>query len=138
MLSTDKISTSTNLLCFKRGGRREMVESIPLIASYGYKNIDLNFCELLNPGNRIDDSYIEIVKNYKKEFNLNYNQSHVPYTPDYLSLSKSDKESLDTLIKRSFEYSSFLGVDTIVIQRPTPFLSSCYREYGKKRRNRKG
>ena len=115
MLSTDKISTSTNLLCFKRGGRREMVESIPLIASYGYKNIDLNFCELLNPGNRIDESYIEIVQNYKKEFNLNYNQSHVPYKPDYLSLSRIDKESLDILIKRSFEYSAILGVDTIVI-----------------------
>ena len=115
MLSIDKISTSTNLLCFKRGGRREMVTSIPLIASYGYKNIDLNFCELLNPNNRIDDKYIEIVKNYKSELNLNYNQSHVPYAPDYLNLSNAERENLDELIKRSFEYSAILGVDTIVI-----------------------
>lgn len=115
MLSIDRISTSTNLLCFKRDGRREMIESIPLIASYGYKNIDLNFCELLNPGNRIDDSYIKIVEGYKKELQISYNQSHVPYTQDYLALSEKERNNLDTLIKRAFEYSSVLGVDTIVI-----------------------
>ena len=93
MLSIDRISTSTNLLCFKRGGRREMVESIPLIASYGYKNIDLNFCELLNPGNRIDDSYIKIVEGYKKELQISYNQSHVPYTQDYLALSEKERNN---------------------------------------------
>ena len=115
MISTDRISTSTNLLCFKRGGRREMVTSIPLIASYGYRNIDLNFCELMNPVHHIDDTYIEKLKEYRKEYGLTYNQSHVPYTADYLGLGAEERLSLDALIRKAFIHSAELGVDTVVI-----------------------
>ena len=115
MISTDRISTSTNLLCFKRGGRREMVTSIPLIASYGYRNIDLNFCELMNPVHHIDDRYIETLKKHKAVYGLNYNQSHVPYTGDYLSLPGDERNKLDELIMKAFRHSAELGVDTVVI-----------------------
>lgn len=115
MLSIDKISTSTNLLCFKRGGRREMVSSIPLIASYGYKNIDINFCEMLNPNHRVDNAYIGQLKSLKESLGLNYNQSHVPYIPDYLNADQNEKNRIDDLIKRAFEYSEKLNIDTVVI-----------------------
>ena len=115
MLSIDKISTSTNLLCFKRGGRREMVSSIPLIASYGYKNIDINFCEMLNPNHRVDNAYVGQLKSLKESLGLNYNQSHVPYIPDYLNASQNERNRIDDLIKRAFEYSEKLNIDTVVI-----------------------
>lgn len=115
MISTDRISTSTNLLCFRRGGRREMVTSIPLIASFGYRNIDLNFCELMNPVHHIDDEYIAALKAHKEEYGLNYNQSHVPYTPDYLALPEAERRNLDGLIRKAFRHSAELSVDTVVI-----------------------
>ncbi|MGN0905666.1 MAG: sugar phosphate isomerase/epimerase family protein [Bullifex sp.] len=92
-----------------------MVTSIPLIASFGYRNIDLNFCELMNPVHHIDDDYIRVLKKYKQVHGLYYNQSHVPYTADYPSLSHAEKLKLDDLIRKAFIHSAELGVDTVVI-----------------------
>ena len=92
-----------------------MVTSFPLIASYGYRNIDLNFCELMNPVHHIDDAYIARLKEYRKEYGLTYNQSHVPYTADYLGLGAEERLSLDALIRKAFIHSAELGVDTVVI-----------------------
>ncbi len=116
MTSENRISTSTNLLCFKRdGGKRKMIESIPLLAKAGYASIDLNFCELMNPHSDIDEDYILTLERMKKEYGLNYNQCHVPYSPDYLGLSEMQQKEMDKLIIRAFGYAHQLGVDTVVI-----------------------
>ncbi len=116
MISENRISTSTNILCFKRdGSKRKMIEIIPLLAKAGYESIDLNFCELMNPYSDIDENYILTLERLKEEYKLNYNQCHVPYAPDYLSLTEEKRRELDDLIIRSFGYASRLGVDSVVI-----------------------
>ena len=79
-----------------------MVSSIPLIASYGYKNIDINFCEMLNPTHRVDNAYIGQLKSLKKSLGLNYNQSHVPYIPDYLNADQNERNRIDTFNRRKY------------------------------------
>ena len=116
MNSINRISTSTNMLCFRRNEeRRKMVEIVPLLAIAGYKYIDLNFCELLNPNNDIDDKYISKLDSYREEFGIVYNQCHVPYTNYYNKLNSEEQKQNDDLIIRAFDYASTLGVDTVVI-----------------------
>lgn len=92
-----------------------MVEIVPLLAERGYKFVDLNFCELLNPDNDIDDEYIDILDSYREKYGITYNQCHVPYTNYYSSLSREEQQKNDELIIRSFRYAEKLGVDTVVI-----------------------
>jgi len=110
-----KISSSTNLLCFMRGGHRNMIDSIPIMAKAGYRHIDLNFCEMMNPSSNIDREYMKAIVGYKDEFGISYNQSHVPYPRNYLASSESERENMDALIFKAFEHSAEAGVDTVVI-----------------------
>ncbi len=115
-----QLATSTNLLSFNRdGSKTEMVDLIPKLKAIGYSNLDLNFCEMMNPKSSLTseraEEYLRRLISYKTELQVDYVQSHVPYTGDYLALEHNKQRKLDSLIKKAIEYSALLGVDTIVI-----------------------
>ncbi len=116
MISMNRTATSTNLISFMRdGGKRKMKDIIPDLASWGYRNIDLNFCEMMNPSSDIGNEYVRTLGKYSKDYKLNYVQSHVPYPRDYGSLSSRERNYFDDLIKRAIEYSISLSVGAVVI-----------------------
>ena len=116
MISMNRTATSTNLVSFMRnGGKRKMKDIIPDLAEWGYRNIDLNFCEMMNPSSDIGEDYVRILKRYSKDYELNYVQSHVPYPRDYMALSYVERKYSDALIKKAIEYSITLGVRAVVI-----------------------
>ena len=97
-----------------------MTEIIPLLAEGGYKDLDLNFCEMMNPVSTLKDkasaqSYLKELKNLKEEYSLNYHQCHLPYAQDFLMLSDRVKAIHLNHIKLAIEYSAYLGIDTLVI-----------------------
>lgn len=115
MITTGRISTNTNLSAFSRGGvKRKMTELIPLYASYGWRNLDLNFCEMMNPGSELNDgrsgAYIETLLKLKKELGVSYVQAHAPYPRD-----SRMSESSNSSILRSMDYAERLGVPVIII-----------------------
>ena len=112
----NRTATSTNLISFMRNGeKRKMKDIIPDLAKWGYRNIDLNFCEMMNPSSDIGKDYVRLLERYSKYYELNYVQSHVPYPRDYMSLSYAERKYSDDLIKRAIEYSISLGVRAVVI-----------------------
>lgn len=116
MISMNRTATSTNLISFMRNGeKRKMKDIIPDLAEWGYRNIDLNFCEMMNPSSDIGKDYVRLLERYSKDYELNYVQSHVPYPRDYMSLSYAERKYSDDLIKRAIEYSISLGVRAVVI-----------------------
>lgn len=114
--SEHRTATSTNILCFTRGGNnRKIIEIVPLLEEVGYQYIDLNFCEMMNPHHDIDEKYIGILDRYRRELGVTYTQCHVPYSHDYLSMSRAEQQHLDEQITSAFSYAGTLGVDTVVI-----------------------
>lgn len=115
-----KLATSTNLLSFNQDrSKTEMVNLIPKLKMLGYENLDLNFCEMMNPVSTLisdkGEEYLSTLLSYKDIFKVNYVQSHVPYTQDYLALSKEKQNKLDELITKAISYSALLNIDTVVI-----------------------
>lgn len=103
-----RMATSTNLISFNRdGSRTRMIDLIPRLAGLGYREIDLNFCEMMNPHHDIDEAYINKLKQFKAEYDLSYVQSHVPYP-------RKDEDRTED-IKTAIRYSTALGVKAIVI-----------------------
>ena len=97
-----------------------MDEIIPLLYEGGYRDLDLNFCEMMNPVSLLKDRrsagpYIEELRRMKEEFGLDYHQCHLPYTPDYLSLSPEKKEEHLRDIELALTYSEELGIRNAVI-----------------------
>ncbi len=84
-----------------------MLDIIPRLAKLGYRDIDLNFCEMMNPCHDIDEAYIRKLGQLKEDLGLTYVQSHVPYS------RKGEDRSED--IKTAIRYSTQLGVKAIVI-----------------------
>lgn len=116
MISINRTAASTNLVSFMRNGeKRKMKDIIPDLARWGYRNIDLNFCEMMNPSSDIGKDYVRLLERYSKDYELNYVQSHVPYPHDYMALSYVERKYSDDLIKKAIEYSITLGVRAVVI-----------------------
>ena len=114
-----RISSNTNLAAFTRDGKRTMDALIPLYAECGYKALDLNFCEIMNPGSILNTEraweYIGTLKKEKDEHGLEYIQAHAPYPQDYTALSEREQEESDAAILRSMDYAAALGIPHIVV-----------------------
>ncbi len=114
-----RISTNTNLVAFSRDGKRTMDTLIPLYAKAGYKALDLNFCEMMNPSSVLNtdkaSGYIEKLKEEKSEYGIEYIQAHAPYPMDYLSLSPEGRMKADDDILKAMEWASDLGIPHVVI-----------------------
>jgi Sugar phosphate isomerases/epimerases len=112
-------ATGTNLLSFNPdGSKTEMKELIPAFSRLGYENLDLNFCELMNPSSSLlknEEEYLGLLKTKRQELGLNYVQSHVPYAADHLALDAVRRTRMDDLISRAIAYSKALGIETVVI-----------------------
>ena len=115
MSFTYKTATSTNLISLMARQKRTMIQIIPALARGGYSFLDLNFCEMMNPGSTVGQEYIRTLGRLSKEYELTYVQSHVPYPRDYYAMSPAEQEKSDDLIRRAIEYSIELGVPSIVI-----------------------
>ena len=111
------VSTNTNLVVFnKENMMRDMRELIPLYAKEGIRKLDLNFCEMLNPGSPLNDDeeaeeYIGTLMNLKEEYDLEFVQSHAPYPARGMVMD----ENMKSMILKSMHFSETLGVDHIVI-----------------------
>ena len=95
-----------------------MLSLIPEYAEHGLKALDLNFCEMMNPGSELNGDgwgYIEKLEELKKEHGLSYIQAHAPYPRNYAALTNDDKKLSDNEILRSMEYAERLGIPHIVI-----------------------
>ena len=114
-----RISTNTNLTAFSRDGKRTMDALIPIYAGSGYSFLDLNFCEMMNPGSVLNtanaESYIWTLKSQKTIYALEYIQAHAPYPRDYLSLSEEERRLSDEGIIRSMRWAAELGIPHIVV-----------------------
>ena len=112
-----EVSTNTNLVVFNTEGiMRDMRELIPLYAKAGIRHLDLNFCEMLNPGSPLNEEeksaeYIGKLMNLKEEYGLTFVQSHAPYPARGMVMD----ENMKSMILKSMHYSEVLGVDHIVI-----------------------
>ena len=119
MIMQPRISSNTNLIAFSRDGKRTMDVLIPLYAEYGYKNLDLNFCEMMNPGSILNTEhsgeYITRLRKAKEHYSLEYIQAHAPYPHDYMQLPDKEKKSSDEAILRSMDWAAELGIPHIVV-----------------------
>ncbi len=109
-----QIATNTNLISFMEG-RHTMLSLIPIYAEHGYKALDLNFCEMMNPDSAIDSGYIERLASLREAYKLSYIQAHAPYPRDYLKLSEEDKRKSDRQIITACSYAAELGIPHIAI-----------------------
>lgn len=111
-----RISTNTNLVAFSRGGEKHtMLSLLPLYASHGYRALDLNFCEMMNPHSSIDEGYIARLAELRDRYGLEYIQAHAPYPRDYRSLAEEGRRASDAEICRAAGYAHSLGIPHIVI-----------------------
>lgn len=77
---------------------RTMKELVPIYAEYGYKELDLNFCEMMNPYSELKNrdrakEYIKRLKEYKAELGIEYIQCHLPYR-----LKDEDKNNIEDIV----------------------------------------
>ncbi len=127
----EEFSTNTNLIAFNRERIvRDMDSLIPVYASYGIRNLDLNFCEMMRPESRLNDSrskgYIRRLEDLRKEYGLNYIGSHAPYS------QKGEKEGeTEYKIFRAIEFAAILRCPYIVVHPVRGTVEENIRYYGK-------
>lgn len=109
-----RIATNTNLIAFSRDSHLTMTEAVPMLASGGFKVLDLNFCEMMGPSSPLNDeradSYISELDELRKSSGLEYFQCHLPYPRN----SEESNES-NALIFKAIGYAERLGIKTAVI-----------------------
>ncbi len=133
------LSTSTNICAFSSGKERyPMLFCIEECAKAGYKILDVNFCEAMNPDSRMRDDdwedYVEELASAGRRLGVVYTQSHLPYY-DIFSES-NDPEMVDTmeeLIRRSIVASAMLGIRWTVTHPGTVYSADQDMEVSLKR-----
>lgn len=109
------LSTSTNIAAFSRGKEHyPMLFCIEECAKAGYKHLDVNFCECMNPYSRMrDDDWMDYVKEIKKlgeKLGVTYTQSHLPYYDIFGTIDEDKVKLMEELIRRSIIASSYLKI----------------------------
>ena len=93
-----EISTSTNICAFQPGRERNPFDfCIAECAKGGYKVLDINFCEAMNPHSRVV-----------------FRQSHLPYYDIFADNDEEKVKIMEELIRRSIIASAELGVEWTV------------------------
>ncbi|HHU12747.1 MAG TPA: sugar phosphate isomerase/epimerase [Clostridiaceae bacterium] len=110
-----KLSTSTNICAFSAGpARYPLVFCIEESAKAGFKYLDLNFCEAMNPASRMRDDdweqYVEELAETGRRCNVIFVQSHLPYYDIFAENDPNKAKMMEELIRRSIIASSRLGV----------------------------
>lgn len=110
------LSTSTNIAAFSSGRKRyPTLFCIEECAKAGYKYLDINFCECMNPESRMrgDDwmDYVKEIAEAGKRLGVKYTQSHLPYYDIFSGNNDDDKvKTMEELIRRSIIASAELGI----------------------------
>lgn len=112
-----EISTSTNLVAFQAGRQRNSMEfCIEECAKGGYKVLDINFCEAMNPYSRMRDDdwekYVKELAELGKRWGVTFRQSHLPYYDIFKEPELNPV--MEELIRRSIIASGMLGVQWAV------------------------
>lgn len=108
-----EISTSTNLVAFTPGRMRNPMEfCIRQCAQGGYRVLDINFCEAMNPWSKMrnDDweDYVKSIGELGAQLGVCFRQSHLPYYDVFRNPQKDPV--MEMLIERSIIASAMLGV----------------------------
>ncbi len=109
------LSTSTNIAAFCPDGTKNTFETcIKMCAQAGYKVLDINFCEAMNPTSEIrGDNWEEYIKNAGKvaqECGIELTQAHLPYYDAFADNDEEKVKMLEKLIQRSIIGCGMLGV----------------------------
>jgi len=111
-----RLSTSTNIAAFLPDSRRKngFDFCVELCAKAGYKYLDLNLCEAMNPDSRLrgDDweNYVKDIAALGKRWGVEFTQSHLPYYDIFASNDPARVSLMEELIRRSIMASGELGV----------------------------
>ncbi len=109
------LSTSTNICAFSAGRTRyPMIFCIEECAKAGFKYLDLNFCEAMNPTSRMRDDdwekYVDELAETGKRCEVAFTQSHLPYYDIFAENDMDQVKMMEKLISRSIIASSRLGI----------------------------
>ena len=113
-----RISTSTNIAAFlppDAGGRKNGFDfCVELCARAGYKYLDINLCEAMNPSSRMrgDDweNYVKDIAGLGSRWGVEFTQSHLPYYDIFAENDQSKIKQMEELIRRCIIASGELGV----------------------------
>lgn len=123
-----RLSTSTNIAAFAGdSGRNSFAFCIPACAKAGYKVLDINLCEAMNPTSRLraDDweDYVLQIDRMGREWGVTFSQSHLPYY-DIFGPDAAEKAPLmEELIRRCILASGMLGVKWAVTHPGTVYAA---------------
>ena len=114
-----EISTSTNICAFTPGRERNGFDfCIAQCAQGGYKVLDINFCESMNPHSRMrnDDwqDYVKDIAEMGRRWGVVFRQSHLPYYDIFAENDEEKVKTMEELIRRSIIASAELGVEWTV------------------------
>lgn len=114
-----EISTSTNICAFQPGRERNPFDfCIETCARAGYRVLDINFCEAMNPRSRMRDDdwedYVRHIAALGERFNVVFRQSHLPYYDVFAERDADKIRTMEELIRRSIIASAMLGVEWTV------------------------
>ena len=120
------ISTSTNIVAFTPTRERLGSDfSIAECAKAGYRVLDYNFCECMNPHSRMrDDDWEDYVKGILKQANelgIEFRQSHLPYYDIFAEKDEDKIKTMEELIRRSIIASGMLGITWTVTHPSTVY-----------------
>lgn len=110
-----ELSTSTNIAAFcPDGTKNPMTYGIRLCAEAGYRVLDLNFCEAMNPQSRLRGrewlAYVDEIGELGARLGVRFTQSHLPYYDIFAAADREKKAVMEELIRRSIIASGRLGV----------------------------
>ena len=110
-----RISTSTNIAAFLPGSRKNGLDfCVELCARAGYKYLDLNLCEAMNPNSRMRDddweNHVKDIADLGRRWGVEFTQSHLPYYDIFANNDPAKIKLMEELIRRSIIASAELGV----------------------------
>ena len=115
-----RLSTSTNIAAFlpDAGQKNGFEFCIELCARAGYKYLDLNLCEAMNPNSRMRDdnweSYVKDIAEMGRRWGVEFVQSHLPYYNIFAHNDAAKAELMEELIRRCIIASGELGISWTV------------------------
>jgi len=111
-----RLSTSTNIAAFlpEAAHKNSFDFCIELCARAGYKVLDLNLCEAMNPASRMRgdawQDYVKDITELGRRWGVEFAQSHLPYYDIFAQNDSSKVKLMEELIRRCIIASGELGV----------------------------
>jgi len=123
-----RLSTSTNICAFRPDDVRNGFDfCVKICAEAGYKVLDINFCDAMNPYSRLRTDgwmdYVEEIGELGAKYGVAFPQCHLPYY-DIFGTADGEKIALmEELIRRSIVAAGTLSVKWAVTHPGTHYAS---------------